>query len=211
MSNIISLSKTIAEDARNTILELKNEREELVLRRDAFLKEKDDLFLQPLCKQDIKQFIFDYIDRQSAAFLEEGGMDAIVKLIAFPQRPQVNQSHNARNTAINLYELDSGFKADGCLETYIFGFGNIPIFNGHRLSHGGKRDLCFYFGDLIKEKIAAHFDNCFPSGWDTYKPGLPVVERRKKIAEIDAEIAELDLAIKEYDTYLRHLSFSAKV
>lgn len=210
MLDFLTKAKSIAADARSTIAEIKTELETQKNKREELLKEKDKLFLQPLSKADIKQVISDYIDNKAAMYIEMGGITNIVNSIAFPSRPPQSSLPTASNKAVNLYELDEGFKSNGTFVESIFGFGNLPIFNGHALAHGDKRDLCFFFGDVIKQKIEAHFDAFFPADWDSYKPGLPLAERRLLIADLDSEIANANKVINECESHLRSLSSSAK-
>lgn len=212
MFEFLTRAKTIAGDAHNTIAEIKAELANQKSTREALLAQKDDLFLQPLAKEDIKKIIFDYIDRQAQLYLEGGGMSDIINGLALPSR-RIGTANavNARNAALNLYDLDNGVKPSGFFEAYIFNFENLPIFNGYAFSHGAKTDLCFFFGDVIKKKIEDHFDAFFPTGWDSYKPGLALAARRPIIADLEAQIASVDAIIEDFESHLRDLSLSAKV
>lgn len=211
MPDFMTDVQAIAAAAKSAITEIKAELVTQKNNRDSLLKQKDNLLLQPLTKADIKQAIFDYIDRQAQLYLQNGGMAGIINSLALPTRRTENSLPKPRNRAVNLYELEEGVKPNGGFQSYIFDMENLPIFNGYAFSHGAKADLCFFFGDVIKQKIDAHFDAFFPSDWDSYKPGLPLAERRPQIADLDAQIATVDATIKQLEKNLSSISFSANV
>lgn len=203
--------QAIADAAKNTIASIKAELATKKANRDSLLKQKETLALQPLAKEDIKQFIFDHIDNLAQVYLERGSMSTLIKTVAFPPRTIETDFPKPLNRAVNLYERDNGIRPYGKLHTYIFNVDKLPIFNGQQFSHGENDALYFFFGDVIKQKIDAHFDAYFPSDWDSYNPGLPLAQRRPLIAELDAQIADANAAIKELETHLRNLSLASKV
>lgn len=213
MTDFLTDVQAIANAAKSAIAEINEELGIQKANRESFLKQKENLFLQPLPKEDIKLLIFDYIDKQAQLYLDHGGMSGLINALCFPRRNMENDFPKPLNKAANLYELDMGLalRSDGSLHSYIFETSVLPIFNGYAFSRGVKMDLCFFFGDVLKEKIDAHFDTFFPANWDNYQPGLPLSERRPLIANLDAQITALNTTIKELESHLRTLSSSAKI
>ncbi len=212
MTNLLEQSKAASANIKNMIVGIKQERVTLLSLRETLEKEKHALYLQPLCKADVKEVIIDFIDREAKRYLNSGELKTqVIERIAFPRGDAPNTLPKPHNAAINLYQLDEGVNSDYGFNSLVFGPNSLNIFNGYALSTGNRSGLCFYFGDILKKKIEEHFDDLFPADWDSFKPGLPLIERREKIAEINTKIDSLNVKIKEYDGHLRELQFSAKV
>ncbi len=103
----------------------------------------------------------------------------------FRQRIQQFATHagrgNAKMTA-SFVTLERAFQSCG-LQNFPFMDGE-DCFDGFRLSADA---FYFYFGDLIAARFMAGLDavHDWPQG------GLPVAERRQRIAEIDCELDDL--------------------
>lgn len=203
MSKYIDDTASALLDAHKAISELKDKKESLVQKREALLQERDSLMLQPVDKEDIKELIFCHIDQLAENFIAKDGIKKVVNAVSLPQRQYKGGSiPSPSSAALNLYELDSAINKDGYFENSIFSLEKLGIFNSYEFAGGGNEGFYFFFGDLIKEKLSKHFDESFSDKWIWCKQGMPLAERRARIAEIDSEVSDLDLNIKKYSDQL---------
>jgi hypothetical protein len=176
---------SIASELRKFLVEQHGRRDELTAQREKLKAEIDALYAAPLQREDVLHAWHLYIDRLAAEFPKEANWRDQLQRYAcsytVPMQPAL---------ALNLRDIDA--LIDGNLSglTQVVGIDGWNFFNG--IVHPGAFTVAyFFFGDIIKKKLTENFDEFFP-GYKSVGPekiGLPIADRRKRIAELESQIA----------------------
>jgi hypothetical protein len=203
-----------AQRVREAVAELRAQATALETERDTVRQRIDDLRLLPLAPEDVKQFMSDTIDRCGDAYMASSGLDVFVQAFAFPRgrgraglEIGVNPDdprHEPQPVCIrDLEQADrDGVGRLGSL----LGERVFDVFAKGSMGHSGA--FCFFFGDLLKQRIADHFDRLFPRRFNfEHVPGADetLASRRTEIAANLARIAGLETQITNVRSQLREL------
>jgi hypothetical protein len=172
------------------------------------------LYTAPLPLDDIKQFIFAYIDKRGADYPEKAGWDTLFKEVLYPSRYPSRRSNERPGIgvppAISLREIEQCLADDGSNDASLFAGGALKFFNANKhLSQITDTPFYFFFGDLIKAKIERYFDELridylkidrerIGSGMAERKADIAMVNQR--LTEIMAEKSAIEARIAELDT-----------
>lgn len=190
---------------KNTIEKLKAQKEELLLEKARLMGRKQELYALPLSAADIKQFIFDYIDRRSAAYpVNEGWDNKFQKLINPPRSKYYVENHGIDTPTLCLRDAEVVLQS-GYLE-HVFGHyasSLTTLANFAGAANGAPHSMYFFFGDIIKAKIGAYFDQQITS---TAGEGYPSTdERYAEIERLDEEVVRLDAEVLDINNKLKML------
>lgn len=194
MDDAVEAMKTV----KGVINELTIKKGELTEQKKQLEDRKQLLLTQPLSLADIKDFMFDFIDRKASEYPEKAGLDRLFKSIVYPPRNPTPP----KPTALTLQDIDA--VANGG-EAMLFGNFGLRLF-GAASDLMSKTDIgaYFFFGDIIKEKIGHLFDDLCPA----YQPedeaniGPSVADRRKELSQINADMIKIRTAVADIDHQL---------
>lgn len=195
-----------AKNFRIAISDMKTDRAGLDADRQVLLQQREELYLQPVSNADMQQFLFDYIDARAACWERLCGWDELIKKVAQPKRdPDFAEHHGITTRALCLRDIEIVMEQPSSSSKQALGINYINFYGdaGPALSSGSDAPFYFFFGDLVKKKIAERFDTLCPR--ELGKPGAPVAERKAKIQELDAEIAALTARIDQINDNLKEL------
>ncbi|HEJ1440799.1 TPA: hypothetical protein ACKRPO_005759 [Pseudomonas aeruginosa] len=195
-----------AKNFRLAISDMKTDRAGLDADRQVLLQQREELYLQPVSNADMQQFLFDYIDARAAFWEGLCGWDNVIKKVSLPARnPDFAEHHGITTRGLCLRDIELVMAQPGADNTQALGIKSINFYGdaGPALSAGSDTPFYFFFGDLVKKKIADRFDTLCPR--ELGKPGIPVAERKAKIQELDAEIAALTARIDQINDNLKEL------
>lgn len=204
---------------------LRSRRAELLEKKNALEESNQVVYRQPLRKSEILQLIVAQIDKHASEYTRAAKWDAMFNDFVFPKgaRPRVegpvdlNPIYYAQtNAAISLQDLDAGRTAEGQYRVLLASENLLNFFGGADPSN--KLEVsraCFFFGDIIKEKIKTHFEHFYKRVEE--KQSLPfaapskdapatIEEKRAAIEANDEKIALLDGELADVDTQLKALS-----
>lgn len=199
--------KSLAETIREHIANLQGIRADLVASREDMRAEIETLYAAPVNRADALQFCLDYIDARAAEFPGGvGKLGAVFDFVAWPRRYEVPAGGipgSSRGAALNLRDIDAGLGADAARRKHHFADG-LNFFRSNPAYGLGDDAFYFFFGDLIKAKLAAHFEAFYPvlSGSDAAQMGPPIAERRQRIAELEAKIEVIDAEVGKLNSEL---------
>lgn len=204
-------TKTAPESLANTIREhvatLHTRRADLIASRDQARAEIEAHYTDPLNRDDAKQFCLDYIDAQAKRIPTV--FAAVIADVARPRRYSGGPAHVpgvTKGDPLNLRDVDAGLSGDAIKASERFSDGLDFIGAGSGTMKSAST-MYFFFGDIIKAKLADHLDTLYPK--ETGKPGLPVAERRQRIAELETRIVELNAEIAGIDAELASIRSGA--
>lgn len=199
-----------AQLVKSTLNDLHNQRRAIDKEEITLLANKKDLKEQPVPLGDIKQAMFDYIDARAKEFLNDGKwIENLNKFIYIDHNMYTPLPNSPKPQAITYDEVES-------LRQGAHGGSVFPVTHGHPklvvpdVSVANATDLpwLFFFGDAIKAKIAA----CFDDGTLTHQHGdlntigVPVAERTQLIEAIDTRLDELMRERTRIDQQIAELS-----
>jgi len=194
-----------------TAKSMRSSRESLAAQLKGLQDEKHALLSLPLNKADIKAFIFQVIDQRAGEFLSNpSGLwaDSLSKTL-YPKRDSYHEKNLGlrQGAPICLYDVDQAAGHKGSLPAEVFGAEKLGFIRPHALATA-EQPFMFFFGDVLKAKIEAHFDELFPQGYSDQV--LTVAQRRTRLSEIETQIAGLLAKISEIDEVLARLATSAQ-
>lgn len=206
-----------AKQIKETTAALHARKAELHQQQEGLLKTVQAIYRLPLRKDEIKQIIFDQIDRQAGEFLGAANWTELVRGFLTPkgQRPsgagpveiegaRLSKSDNV----ISLQDIDAAGENGYAV---VFGPARHANFFGGvgELAASDVRCTSFFFGDIIKKKIERHFDSIFAAatthrggGFD----GPTIEEKRAQIAQQNKAIEELDQELERINGQLKALT-----
>lgn len=207
--NYESLAKA-AGDLQKAVSELKERRLALVTSREALQAKKDFIYRQPLAKDDIKDFIFATIEKSAAEYPKLAKWKENFRALAYPSRDARHaEAYEIKTPTICLLDVEQSIGAGEVVARHTFGRDFFSFFNAAVFANG-HAGACFFFGDIIKSKIAEHFDEFFPMDWDeSMNVGPEIPERYAKIQRIEAEMAAIDAETATIDQHLSSVEASA--
>ncbi|MBI3284038.1 MAG: hypothetical protein HYZ65_04185 [Burkholderiales bacterium] len=191
---------------------IKNSLAALRLQRKAILEEESSLKAeiaalnaQPVPMDDVKQVVCDYIDARAKLFLESGEWARNLNQFIYP-------IHNAHLPTAKCTPLT--YEEAGQLRQ---GDPGRKIFQSHHpklvipdvgLFTATDAPLLYFFGDIIKAKIAAYFDamQLNHDACDIKNIGTPIAERTQEIARIGQCIERLVSQRSAIDQQIASLS-----
>lgn len=186
----VNTAKTLAEQLRLARQELCDRKRVLESRRANLAEEIARINSAPLSSDDVKTVLNAYIDQQASLFTT----DEIAKRLANPERHSTPGEKRPPLCLADLIAIEDG-------KQRIFGFENLELFPGIV----GERAACYWFGEIIKAKIAAKFGDFFKGYGPGVAIGPPIAERRSRLAEIDIELSGLDAELTQVSEELRSL------
>lgn len=210
---------------KDTTDALLSRKADLTEKKAAMLEANQVIYRQPLLQSEIKDLMFARIDKLAGEYSSAANWQAMFDEFAFPKaaRPrtegpmEMNPNYFVpTKTAINLQDLQAGNTVEGLPRVFLGSENLDNFFKGG--SPGGRLDTqraCFFFGDLIKKKIDAHFDrfcrdrNSRKFQQDLSLSGATLEEKRKDIATNESRIANLDAELSDIDAQLKTLTDAA--
>lgn len=203
MDSKLAQAQAAAKELKQFIAELKDKRTQALSGKERLLEEKNILLSQPLNKDDLKQFIATYVDARAEAFPKLAKLGDTFSRMANPSR---GASAYVRGKALSLRDVNS-FPGKTPEEVRSFFGDNLEFFPGHLIT-GSDIAACYFFGDVIKNKMFEAFDGLF-SGYalpaERQDMGTSIEERRARISDIDREIEALEEQVAAIDQQLSGL------
>ena len=188
----VNTAKTLVEQLRLAREELCNRKRLLESRRATLAEEIESIHSAPLSSDDAKTVLMVYIDQQAKNARE---IDGVFSRLAMPART-TNPAEKRRPLCLyDLNELESG-KVD------VFGFEALGMFP--KLT---EQSVCFWFGEIIKAKVADCWSDLFKGYGPSVAIGPPIGERRKRLAEINLELVGLDTELAQVSEELQSLYY----
>ncbi len=211
-----SKSQILAQQLQGYIREQQERRDALHLDRTTLVGERDALLSAPLGKDDVKQFIFDYIDARAAEYPKLADWAGLLDSVAYPRRYMWHsnlRTETGKPAPLCLRDVDAAVRGTPSEHLATFEDGLRFFGAGHQINLRSDLAAYFFFGDLIKNRIAENFDAFF-GGYhsaDACRIGPPIAERRTALAEIDRRLGEIDAEIASIDSDVRQLSATARI
>lgn len=196
-----------AKNFRIAIGELRADRACLDADRQVLLQRREVLYLQPVSNADMQQFLVDYIDARASCWDAECGWANLIKQVALPARnPDFAEHHGITTEELCLRDIEIVMEQPSASNAQALGIAFINFYGraGAAMAAGSDAPFYFFFGDIIKQKLAERFDVLCPS--ESRLVGAPVTERKTEIKELDAQIAVLTSKINHVDAKLKELS-----
>lgn len=203
-------SKGLAEAIREHIGGLQRQRASLVEQRERANAEVESLWNAPISREEALAFCCDYIDVLGAAYpATAGNFAALFDRVAWPRRydvPPGGVPGNSKGAPLNLRDVDRGLSADYCTRDESFS-GGLSFFGVHAGFMRTDAAAYFFFGDIIKQRIAEQFDAFYPrpANSDAGESWPPIADRRARIAELEAEIESLNAALAGIEAELKEI------
>lgn len=204
--------RALADQVRAFIESRQKCRDELQLQRTALEARRDALLAMPLCRDDAKQFICDYIDARATEYPKLAGWGALFGKVAYPLRygwasPDSVSSETGKRAPICLRDVDDALGSfEGDQRTFE---GGLQFF-GAASTVSTRTDYAayFFFGDIIKARIVEHFDAFFPNYHpaDAARIGPPIAERRAELQRLAEATAAIDDELAKIAAELAELS-----
>lgn len=173
--------------------------------------EREDLLSAPLCIEDAKQFVSDYIDACAAGYPKAAGWPQLFDRLFYPLRNGHSWTETVRKECDKVPPL--------CLRDALDAVANPPgehVFqNGLRFFGAGSdihrvNDFAFYFffGDSVKKRVFDYLDTLPPPylPTDEARAGQSVAERQKRIAAINGRLADIDAEVNEIKAEFREFN-----
>lgn len=209
---------TLAEEIRQQVASLTASRSELLDQRATLVDEQNAVLDAPLSSADIKAFVGQYIDAQAAEYPRRSNMAGMFSSLAYPRgdsrlEPSKGDGRHRGAPPFALRDADRVFSDPDLVSgsTAIFGKVLDLVMDSEGLMRNSDYGLCFFFGDIIKAKLAEQFDARFTG----YKPadqeriGPPIAARRERLAVIAKAIAALDEQIANVTAQISELRAAA--
>lgn len=197
---------TLAEEVGLRIEELNAAKAPLTGERNALAGEKEALLSAPLARDDLKQFVGDFIDTRASDYTARADWMGLMKGFIYPKRAG-STLHS--NIPLSLRDVDEVMKAGGSRATAVFGDMEVPriVQDKNGIFRNTDDGFYFFFGDLIKSKVAEYLDANFPQYTrdDEKRVGPPLPQRRERLAEIAVRVSDIDAQIADIDAELRSL------
>lgn len=206
--NNLNDSLAAVELIKNSIDNLRQQREAILNEESALIQQKKELKAQPVPLDDVKQTINKYIDARAQIFLKDGQWERNLRQFLHPNRDPYTIKENppalSYDEAAVLSEGDINDKLFPSLHPKIV----IPDMGVFDVTDA---PLLFFFGDLIKEKISIYFDHLQITHRpeDIKKVGTPIAERRIEIERIDTRLHEIVSEKEEIDQKIKSLCVQA--
>lgn len=194
---------------KKTVDDLQAQKEALLLEKARLIARKQELYALPLSAADIKQFIFDYIDRIAAQYPVSEGWDSKLQKATKPAREKTYAEAHAIDTP-TLCLKDAETILRGGNLSLVFGHSSAlaTLVNFAGVANGAPQAMYFFFGDLIKAKLGAYFDQRITS---TVGDGcLSVSERYLELESIDETVSGLDAEVLDVTEKLKMLGAAEK-
>lgn len=207
-------ARDAAKVVREAITTLTARRSELESDRDGLVSRNQTLMTLPVTREDAKQFILGTVDRQSEEFIDLADWGANFRAFALPQgdgreqRRQVATKGDGKAAGpLSLMDIDQANSGGQLGLNHVVGSDFRSFFyGGRRLDDMAPSRLCFFFGDLIKNKIDQHFDELFPSVISSHPDAaISVAARRAEVDANNARLVALGVEVKAIDGQLREL------
>lgn len=201
----ISTALDAYSQVKKTVDDLQAQKEALLLEKSRLLARKQELYALPLSAADIKQFIFDYIDRLSAAYpINEGWDNKFQKIINPSRSMEYIEAYGIDTPTLCLRDAEVVLQK-GSLDQVFGHFGTSlkTLANLAGAANGAPHGMYYFFGDLIKAKLGAYFDQRITStAGDKYASAS---ERYVEIESIDEAISGLDAEVLDVTEKLKML------
>lgn len=205
-------SRALVDQVRAFIDSHQQIRDELQTERAALEARRESLQSMPLCRDDIKQFVCDYIDARAAEYPKLAGWGSLFEKVAYPLRygwasSDSVSSETGKRAPLCLRDVD---EALGSFEGDQRTFENGLQFFGAASTVNTRTDYAayFFFGDLIKARIVEHFDALCPNYHpaDASRIGPPIAERRAELERLAKAISGIDDELTRITAELAELS-----
>lgn len=188
----------LAAQVREYTNELRSQRAALIEERTKLEDRRDHLLTAPLNESDFYDLVSDYIDSKARYFVEKSNVQRHQERLAYPcidggfKKTPINFTRAERIRAGDEYELSSSGDAGDIV------FGGLGAAAFHTA-------MCFYFGDVIKEKLIQLLkaQGAPLKHGDAEKAGPCVADRRVELAQIDERVRALDNEVSSIDSELK--------
>lgn len=199
--------------AKAVIVQLRASRAQLEAERDGLHQRNEQIRDMPVSRPDAMQVMFDAVDARGRAFIGLARWDEVFKDFAYPNTEDYKRVlrtlHKQTVPALSLRDVDKAFEAGAESLASVFSSGPSKLFTGKPATGDQSTTAAyFFFGDLIKRKIAEHFESLFPD-IDPSGEAEPtsLAERRAEIVAngeraraISGEIDTIDEQLRALDT-----------
>lgn len=198
-----------ATQVKSMIANLRSRRDELQAEEEALTKRNEVLLSMPVSHEEKKQFVFDFIDREAAKFLPRAAKS--LAGVASPNglnRPKPANGTQPKHLCLRDvdYVLSGGFEQ----AEHVLGHTNFFHHPEDGVHIWAAPRLYYFFGDIIKKKIADNFDELVPQSLNgSSNEGPSIVEKRAEINEACKRIAEIQAELTVIRHSLNDLSIQA--
>lgn len=190
--------QTLAEQLRQFVAERTQRRAELEQERGKIEARRHELLHLPVSREDAKQFIFDYIDVRAMEYPQLAKWPAVFDQVAYPRRSNQYSSEarspsTGRTAPLCLADIRAGLEDSPPGHFATFENGLQFFGSGSQINQRADYAAYFFFGDVIKAKIDAHFDAFFPGYHpdDSARIGPPIAERVAELQKLEERLAEI--------------------
>jgi len=202
-----SPSATIAElsaNIRAVIASAQHSIDVALEHRASLIAQFDALYRTPLTSQDALALILKHIDAMAERYVREGGWANCISALAYPVRPpgsplgDPDSSSRRQPLCLSDYVAALSPNPTKRFEAFSSEFLNLSVgYSDQDGSPTSMSGLCFWFGDVLKQKLQQHWDRI----WRGYRPHdearivATAEEMISKCEELMAMISELDQEI----------------
>lgn len=190
--------QTLAEQLHQFVAERTQRRAALEQERAKIEARRQELLNLPVTREDAKQFIFDYIDLRAMEYPQLAAWPAVFDRVAYPRRhdqysTEARNPRTGRTAPLCLADIRAALEDSppGHLGTFE---GGLQFFGaGTQINQRTDYAAYFFFGDIIKAKIDAHFDAFFPGyhPGDAARIGPPIAARVAELQKLEARLSEI--------------------
>lgn len=188
----------LVSDLRKFLTDKRAQRAELVEEQKGLQDRLEFLNTAPLGKDDVRQFIADYIDARRNHYASLGAIKSQIWNVLHPMQLG---TPSGQEKPMNLAMADRALAGD----TNVFFTREPNFFTAGRGNQWLDYAALFFFGDAIKEQVLAAFDDNFPGLEPGVEAGPPVKDRREEIATISARLEEISTTLAEIDGELQEV------
>lgn len=173
---------------KNALKSLNEQLQTICDEENRLIAQKKSLKSQAVPIEDVKQALLEYVDARAQLFLSDGLWKTNLRRFVYPKK-----DHYALGSYGKAMSYDDAENLrDGAQGDTVFASDHPKlVIPNVGMAETTDIPFLFFFGDAVKAKIAA----CFDAGemfHDTSEEiGLPIVERKKIISEIDERLAEI--------------------
>lgn len=184
---------------QNYLANLNERRTMLVTQLQHQTSEVDALYDAPLCRMDVLEIWRSYIDRVGEEYLKNYRIK--MQFVDAAHAPRNPNEPMSPLTFRDILKVEGPVNMDFPLKRS-FGFKFFGEYDtvGNLDTDSIEPAAMFFFGDLIKQKITAHFDELF-EGYNVpaSEIGPPIAERRKALTKLNAMVEKIESEIAEID------------
>lgn len=171
-SNLATVPE-LSNEIRNVIAAAQHSINVALERRARLIAEWEVIERTPLTSDDARALMLDHIDAMAERYVTEGGWASTIARLSYPNRPVGSRlghpERDSRDQPLCLGDQVAARSGDSSVRIAQFGDEFLALSVGYMAQDGSPvsvSGLCFWFGDVLKQKLTQHWDRI----WPQYRP-----------------------------------------